>query len=120
MPSWNAIFIAAALVGLGFGIEELRIAHVKADLLQCQKDAETHRADTNATTAATIATQANTAADTRTQVLAKQRDLAAVSQQTQDRITNAPSTDDGPIAPVLADTLERLRAQARGSADPRS
>jgi predicted nucleic acid-binding Zn-ribbon protein len=111
------LLIGGAVVAIGGYIawQQWTIESLEADKTQLQRDKASLEANLQATEAAL--------ADEREKVrkLAKARDRAAQRaaefRQLQREVDNAPDSDDGPVAPVLRSTLERLRERSAGRAD---
>lgn len=116
---WRAIGIAAAvlfaLLALGYVVGTIK----RAGMLEAQRDTALAAAAANAQIAEWQAEDhakvlAAMAANTNTR--AGIRSGADVNRRA---ITNAPPSDDGPLAPVLRRTLDRLRGPAGPGADHR-
>jgi len=114
LPSWRWLAAGAVLIAVTTGGVWLRSVIAERDELRTRAaalEADLHMRDR----LIILQRQAMAAADAdRARAEAAGREL----QANREEVIRALETDDGPVAPVLARTLERLRRQAGADAAP--
>lgn len=117
--AWRVAAIAAAVAAIlaaGWWLSH-RVDTLEAENDTLRSNVVTATAAAQANAAAVDAVKAQAATDMAAVVAdrdALARRLAAVAQMKRE-IANAPASDDGPLAPVLARTLDRLRLTSAGA-----
>lgn len=111
------VSLALAIV-LGVVVYEARLAANKAQAaiasLKSERDEAARRANVNAAEAAKLQAQVLENERLAAEAAATRRSLAALTQEVQNAIAESPPSDDGPVAPVLGRTLDRLREAEAG------